>query len=118
VTIEPLQINQSHLNTKRMLDLMAVKQNDGNMPLYLHDITRILREMRLIQQDNNGAFNYAEFKSRVDASPMTPAQLMPLNQRLSTLESFMPRSQTNPNARKKTAVGGNDWTIRVCDLRY
>src|SRR4051794_13214278 len=65
VKIERLHINQSDLNTKRMLDLMAVNQDDGAMPLYLHAITRILREMRLIQQKTNGFFNYADFKRKV-----------------------------------------------------
>ncbi|EKD20009.1 hypothetical protein MBM_01961 [Drepanopeziza brunnea f. sp. 'multigermtubi' MB_m1] len=96
VEIEPLKINQNDLNTKRMLDLMAVNQDDGRMPLYLHEITRILREMRVRQQQNNGSFNYAEFKQLIALSPMTPAQQAPLTQRLDSLESFMPKAQTQP----------------------
>jgi hypothetical protein len=94
VTIERLQINQSSLNTKRMLDLMAVNQDDGSMPLYLHTITRILREMRLVQQETKASFNYADFKKRVMASTMSPAQQAPLNQRLETLESLCQRHKS------------------------
>ncbi|KUJ12771.1 uncharacterized protein LY89DRAFT_592320, partial [Mollisia scopiformis] len=115
VQIEPLRINQSDLNTKRMLDLMAVSSDDGPMPLYLHAINRILREMRMVQQQTNGSFNYAEFKRLVADCNMTPGQLAPLTQRLDTLESFMPRSQTQVDnkeqARKKKNESGNDWTI-------
>lgn len=119
VDIEPLRINQSDLNTKRMLDLMAVSQDDGPMPLYLHAINRILRDMRMVQQQTNGSFNYAEFKRLVADTNMTPGQLAPLTQRLDTLESFMPKSQTESDVRNKSKkkqmdVGGNDWTIKVC----
>jgi hypothetical protein len=88
-----------------MLDLMAVSRDDGPMPLYLHAIYRILRDMRIAQQETNGAFSYAEFKRQVMDMTMTPAQLGPLNQRLDTLESFMSKVDTG----KK----GNDWTPKV-----
>jgi hypothetical protein len=116
VQIEPLKINQNDLNTKRMLDLMAVNQDDGRMPLYLHEITRMLREMRVRQQQNNGSFNYAEFKQLIALSPMTPAQQAPLTQRLDTLESFMPKAQTQVTAFKAKIAkeSGNDWTVKVC----
>ncbi|KAH8592091.1 hypothetical protein B0O99DRAFT_518191 [Bisporella sp. PMI_857] len=119
VTIEELRINQSDLTTQRMLDLMAVNTEDGHMPLYLHSVNRILREMRIIQQETGGTFNYLEFKKEVEACEMTPAQLAPLKQRLDTLESFMPKSQTQampkfPSAKKQKPMNrasGNDWTI-------
>ncbi len=125
VQIEPLRINQSDLNTKRMLDLMAVSQDDGPMPLYLHAINRILRDMRMVQQQTNGSFNYAEFKRLVGDTNMTPGQLAPLSQRLDTLESFMPKSQTDlgtkdqPKKKQKDESGsGNDWTIKVRDTSF
>ena len=115
--IEVLQINQSHLTTARMLELMAVKQEDGGMPLYLHSITRILRELRLEQQAFGGDFNYLAFKERIADASLQPGQLAPHTQRLDTLESFMPRSQTESSANKsqtRQTVAGNDWTIKVC----
>lgn len=118
VTVQPLEIDQSNLDTKRMLDLMAVSRDDSPMPLYLHEITRILKEMRLNQQETNEPFNYSTFKMAVEASQMTPAQKGPLTQRLDTLESFMPKWQTLPPSVydkkiKKKRTGGNDWTIQV-----
>ncbi|PBP16646.1 hypothetical protein BUE80_DR012539 [Diplocarpon rosae] len=110
VTVEALMINESHLNTKRMLDLMAVSQEE-RMPLYLHEITRILREMRVVQQIIGGSFKYATFKKEVEKSPMTDAQKAPLTQRLDTLESFMPKFQTAPGVKKKGA-GRYDWSIK------
>lgn len=88
VKVEPLIIREHDLNTKRMLDLMAVSRDDGLMPLYLHAIYRILRDMRIAQQETNGTFSYAEFKQKVMDITMTPAQLGPLTQRLDTLEKF------------------------------
>lgn len=103
-----------------MLDLMAVKQDDGPMPLYLHTIYRILREMRIEQQNSGGSFDYSLFKQNVADTAMTPAQLGPLQQRLDTLESFMPNSQTKElrySAFKKgksvPVNSGNNWTSKV-----
>ncbi|KAH8812659.1 hypothetical protein F5884DRAFT_820471 [Xylogone sp. PMI_703] len=94
VQIEPLRINQSDLNTKRMMDLMAINVEEGPVPLYMHTVKRILREMRVEQQQNGGGFSYITFKSRVLNAQLTPGQLAPLIQRLDTLESFMPKEQT------------------------
>lgn len=124
VTIEALQIDQTNLSTKRMLDLMAVNPENGPMPLYLHSINRILREMRIEQQARGGIFNYGDFKRRVELEDMTPAQKAPLAQRLDTLESFMHQSQTRiqtiaPAKKMSKAGKGNDWTITVSFLgRY
>jgi len=123
VTVEELRIDEKNLTTQRMLDLMAVNTDDGNMPLYLHSINRILRELRIIQQHTNDNFNYRKFKKMVDELDLTSGQKGPLTQRLDTLESFMPKSQTlatgtiqqKGNKMKKTAdSGGNDWTLKIC----
>ena len=106
--VEPLQIDETDLNTKRMLDLMAVKQDDGPKPLYLHTIDRILRGMRITQQKKGGKFDYGKFKEMVDKENLTPAQLGPLYQRLNLLESFMPSKE------KATPTWGNDWSPKAC----
>jgi hypothetical protein len=105
---------------------MAVSHEDGPMPLYLHTVYRVLREMRVAQQEMGGTFNYAEFKRKILSTELTPAQLGPLKQRLDTLESFMPDSQTGiPNVSIAAAKGkkkgkmkvlqhGNDWSPKVC----
>ena len=120
VQIEPLRIQQSDLNTKRMLDLMAVSRDDGPIPLYMHTVKRVLREMRIEQQNKGTTFDYIQFKDLIMAADLTPAQLGPLKQRLDTLESFMPDVQTshcidgvrNRKAKSPKQVG-NDWSSQV-----
>lgn len=99
-----------------MLDLMAVGQGDGPIPLYMHTVQRILREMRMDQQQLGGGFEYYVFKQKLLGSNLTPAQLEPLNQRLDTLESFMPRAQAGAINRKgkKKQQRGSGWEPKVC----
>lgn len=111
--VEPLQIDESDLNTQRMLDLMAVSQGDVSMPLYMHTVLRILRELRIKQQQNRAEFNYQEFKRRLLDANLAPVQKEFLKQRLDTLESFMPNTQVEANRGKKgwklAASRGSVW---------
>lgn len=59
------------------------------MPLYFHVVTRILKEMRIKQQQTGGHFDYGTFKRALATEGLTGGQLGPLGQRLETLESFM-----------------------------
>jgi hypothetical protein len=76
--------------------------------------------MRLLQQTKNTGFNYAEFKRLVSLCDMTREQLMPLHQRLDTLESFMPNSQRSANAQPKKGKGndfsGSNWSVQAGTL--
>lgn len=116
VTVEPLRINEFDLNTKRMLDLMVARE--GAIPLYLHVIQRILRDLRIKQQKLGTRFSYTEFKQMVDAATLTKDQLVSLGQRLDTLESFMAKRnnleamRTSGKSRPKPA-SGTDWTPKV-----
>ena len=106
---------------------MAVKSDEG-VPLYIHTIYRILREMRMIQQELGGKFNYSEFKRQVMDSGLSTAQLGPLIQRFHTLESFMPRVQVDPRQiqfrvkgkdkgkgkEKPSGTGRSNWNLEVC----
>lgn len=108
-------INDFDLNTKRMLDLMGA--NGGDMPLYLHVVNRVLREMRIEQQRDGYPFSYTTFKKRMEEESLTPAQLAPFIQRLDTLESFMPKQQTGRSVtgkKIKKSTSGNDWNVKVC----
>ncbi|GAD99599.1 hypothetical protein AOR_1_674054 [Paecilomyces variotii No. 5] len=107
IEVSPLQIDQKHLNTKRMLDLMAVGQDNGPIPLYMHTIKRILREMRMSQQQSRTGFDYQDFKQRITFSGLNRSQIAPLTQRLDTLESFMPKAQTMYT--RKGSPHGSDW---------
>jgi hypothetical protein len=70
--------------------------------------------MRIEQQEMGTAFSYADFK--VAQTDMTPGQLSPLTQRLDTLESFVPNTQTGTMTQKGKGVGqyGNNWVSEVC----
>ena len=101
------------------MDLMAVSQDDGPVPLYMHTVCRILREMRLQQQEYGGKFDYNVFKTRLMDSGLTPAQLGPLSQRLEALESFMPAPQVERLSKGKAhkerkSKRGTDWKPKVC----
>jgi hypothetical protein len=97
------------------------------MPLYLHVVSRILRDMRITQQQTDSAFDYKAFKQAIDRESLTDGQLVPLQQRLETLESFMVRSQTlmdNSSSKSKdkskkkvdNIVEGESWSLHVSVL--
>ncbi|PYI08410.1 hypothetical protein BO78DRAFT_441894 [Aspergillus sclerotiicarbonarius CBS 121057] len=109
ITVEPLHIDQKDLNTKRMMDLMAVSQTDGDMPLYMHTVKRILRQMRIRQQEAHTGFSYTDFKARILSARLTPAQVEPLKQRLDTLESFMAQAQVTARPSKDGQKRGSLW---------
>ena len=106
VVVSDFRIHESQLNTKRMLDLMAMGSAAGDAwPLYMHTVTRILRDMRLEQQQRleNDGFNYGDFKRRLTEQTLVGGQLGPLQQRLDALESFM----APIDATKTRLQGGN-----------
>ena len=115
--MESLRLNETDLDTKRMFDLMAVS-NEDQMPLYLHVVKRILREMRIEDQklgDLAGGFDYAEFKRKIEEEGFTGFQSGPLNQRLETLESFMNCRVERKGKNLKIEVSeGTDWEPEVC----
>ncbi|KAJ5471858.1 hypothetical protein N7539_008801 [Penicillium diatomitis] len=123
IEVQPLQTDQSHLNTKRMLDLMSVARDSGAGPLYLQTVQRILREMRLLQQSTGLPFDYQDFKTRVLGSGLLTGQLEPLKQRLNFLESFMPPHQASTGykfkkTKAKTQDGASNWApkLTIVDL--
>lgn len=113
VQVKELRIDQADLTTKRMLDLMAVNSQD-EMPLYLHSIIRILRELRIKHQSSGKSFHYGEFKKSINTLDLTSAQKGPLTHRLDTLESFMPINQRKTDTTTPVKKGGGiDWRINV-----
>lgn len=98
------------------MDLMAVSSVQGGMPLYLHVVQRILRDLRIEQQESNTTFNYRDFKNRLLNEDLAVGQLGPLQQRLDTLESFMVKEQVAIASSKgsKLHVGkGTTWEPKV-----
>jgi heterodisulfide reductase subunit C len=101
-----------------MMDLMAVGKESGAIPLYMHAVQRVLRDLREIQQSEGSQFDYAEFKRRILSSGLLPGQLEPLKQRLDALESFMPLEQVNPSKtsstnKSKVKSEGSSWIPKV-----
>jgi hypothetical protein len=74
--------------------------------------------MRIEQQEKGGHFNYRAFKKEVMNTELTAAQLGPLKQRLDTLESFMPNSETVLIKKKTSGSKGNDWTHKVSKTHF
>lgn len=113
VLVKSLCIDETDLTTQRMFNLMAVKAKE-EMPLYLHSISRVLRNLRISHQISGRPFHYGEFKKRIKDLQLTPAQEGPLTQRLDTLESFMPVHQREAGSRFPIKRGiGTDWSIKV-----
>lgn len=101
-----------------MMDLMAVGQDLGPVPLYVHTVQRVLREMRLLQQKAGSQFDYKDFKKRILSSGLLPSQIGPLKQRLDSIESFMPPEQAalnkGRNGKHANPQGaGSNWTPKV-----
>lgn len=133
ITVHPLRLDERDLNTKRMMGLMGV-DDSNSIPLYLHVVQRILRDLRLDQQALASAdgrssqpFQYRKFKAMMEREQLTPAQAAPLKQRLDTLESFMVSKQAyshsfftskaKGNIRKVTQDDlGTDWTPKASQL--
>lgn len=96
---------------------MAVSRDDGPMPLYLHAVYRVLREMRIEQQETGSAFSYANSKARTTQTEMTAAQLCPLDQLMESLESMPNRHTGGTNRRIKSmevaSQYGNDRALKV-----
>ncbi|KAJ4027833.1 hypothetical protein NW752_000078 [Fusarium irregulare] len=117
VTVQPLRTDQRDLNTSRMLDLMAANSiKGGSLPLYLHVIQRILRDMRIAQQKTNSGFDYKTFKRLVDAEDLKEGQVVPLQQRLDTLESFMDPAQTSATGKIPKVKAGIEWKLKAGQL--
>ncbi|KAI0103289.1 hypothetical protein GGR51DRAFT_549945 [Nemania sp. FL0031] len=114
VSIEALRLDQTDLNTKRMLELMAFERTQ---PLYAQVVQRILRDMRLDQQAKGGGFKYREFIQQLESERLSPDQKRGLQQRLDTLQSFMVPEQVDPFYHHgKDVRHGTDWAPRAGQL--
>ena len=85
VTVQPFILRPKDLNISIMLTLMSVNQTQAT-PLYMGIVTKILRNMA---SEAAEAFNYPEFRRRLDDTGLDRKQEEFLNQRLDLLESFL-----------------------------
>ncbi|QDS72373.1 hypothetical protein FKW77_008357 [Venturia effusa] len=106
ITVEKLYLHESYLSTERLMRLMAFGDDASTAPLYLQTILKILRSMATESQGAS-AFDYSNFKKRLELENLTGQQNQPLQLRLDILESFMGISGQNedPN-RIKGGRGG------------
>ncbi|KAA6409421.1 MAG: hypothetical protein FRX48_06974 [Lasallia pustulata] len=85
--VAPMLLKERHLDVERMMNLMAVTEKDGPMPLYMEVVCKILRQMAVEAQGAPG-LNYAAFKTRLEVEGFSYNQNGPLKLRLDLLESF------------------------------
>ncbi|KAH1573033.1 hypothetical protein KXW39_008486 [Aspergillus fumigatus] len=85
VEVQAYRIQPRHLNISMMLLLMSVSQNDS-MPLYMAQVTRVLREMAM---ESGGCFDYLDFRERLSALRLDRVQTPFLHQRLDLLDSYL-----------------------------
>jgi hypothetical protein len=109
VTVRPFLLQPQHLNIATMLSLMSMGKKDS-MPLYMAQLTRILREMALT---NKGYFNYFDFRKRVKDLRLDRSQTPFLEQRLDLLDSFLDLKGEGRNKGSDYFVDGG---VTILDL--
>lgn len=111
VVIEPLILKQEYLNVERLMTFMAATDNGEGLPLYMHSVLRVLREMALEPNAKPG-IDYRDFRMRVEMLGLSPGQKIPLGLRLDLLEEFIEEQTTLPKIAKTNTTPrkkGNDW---------
>lgn len=85
IEVRPFKLQPKHLNITMMLSLMSVSQS-GGMPLYMAQVTRVLRDMAM---ESGGYFDYSDFRVRLNALNLDRSQTPFLYQRLDLLDSYL-----------------------------
>lgn len=110
VTVEKLILKQEYLNVERLKTFMATDSGEG-LPLYMHAVLRVLREMAL-ESDSKPGIDYLDFKRRVERLDLAMNQKTPLALRLDLLREFIEEGKS-PMGRhiQKSAEEkkGNSW---------
>ena len=120
IKVRPFLFKDYHLNIQRISRLMAFKEADGSVPLYMASIIRLLRQMA-IEARGSRRFNYQEFSNRLKddmKNSFSKDQNTPLKMRLDVLESFM---STNYAYRKEfglseTIQNEDPFTLKAGEL--
>ncbi|KAJ5640341.1 uncharacterized protein N7484_008203, partial [Penicillium longicatenatum] len=97
VEVRPFKLQPEYLNITMMLSLMSISQN-GGMPLYMAQVTRVLRDMAM---ESGGYFDYSDFRARLNALNLDRSQTPFLYQRLDLLDSYL----------ELTGNGGSDYYV-------
>lgn len=93
IEIRPFRLQPKHLTISMMLSLMSISQSTA-MPLYMAQVTRILREMAM---EHGGYFDYSDFRVRLNALNLDRSQTPFLYQRLDLLDSYLDIAGTAPD---------------------
>ncbi|KAB8259072.1 hypothetical protein BDV32DRAFT_159466 [Aspergillus pseudonomiae] len=86
VEVQPFRLKPHHLNISAMLSLMSMG-NGSQMPLYMSQVVRVLREMAI--ENKGGNFDYLDFRRRLDNLNLNRMQTPFLHQRLDLLDSYL-----------------------------
>lgn len=107
VVVEPLILKQEYLNVERLMTFMATDSGEGGLPLYMHSVLRILREMA-VEPDAKPGIDYWTFRNRVEKLDLSLGQKIPLSLRLDLLQEFIeePKSTMGSNRKERK---GNNW---------
>ena len=112
LTIEQLKLRSRDLTIERMLKLMAFSDQAGTVPLYMVVLQRILRSMA--SEARGAAFDYRDFKRRLETENFTREQSGPLYLRLDLLESFM--EAPKKKSASKNLFNLSPGTLTIIDL--
>lgn len=109
--IATLMFKDQHLSIERMLRLMAFSEAEGNVPLYMEVIQKILRQMAI----QGTQFTMAAFEQLLDKESFIPGQRSMMNMRLDLLRSFL-----QPQKKKKKGMDNvfesKPGTLTIVDL--
>ncbi|PIG79274.1 hypothetical protein AARAC_004273 [Aspergillus arachidicola] len=86
VEVQPFRLKPHHLNISTLLSLMCMGNGD-QMPLYMSQVIRVLREMAI--ENKGGTFDYLDFRRRLDDLNLNRMQTPFLHQRLDLLDSYL-----------------------------
>lgn len=107
IKVHPLFLKQQHMNTERLMRLMAFDMSEGSVPLYIETIIRILKEMAFDAAEAGTGFDYPKFLKELDAQALTREQKGPLNLRLDLLDSFLDTGKYARKLKGKVKVSKN-----------
>ena len=77
----------------------------GQMPVYLHDVKRVLPDMRVLHHHQGTSFIYSNLVAFTTSEKISGIQRVPLQQRSNTIESFPPKNQTSTIFGRRGGVG-------------
>lgn len=110
--IATLMFKDQHLSIERMLRLMAFSEAEGNVPLYMEVIQKILRQMAI----QGTQFTMAAFEQLLDKESFIPGQRSMMNMRLDLLRSFLQPQKKKKKKGMDNVFESKPGTLTIVDL--